>query len=187
MTQTNDTQSSQSQNSRQKAVVQAVLLFGLVSCFGDIIYEGARSANGQYFSLLSVSAATVGTLYGFGEFLGYVLRLVSGRISDFTGRHWALIFLGYGTLIVVPLMGMTRSVPVLFALFLIERIGKALRNPPKDTILSQVAENQWAPAWSSASRRRWTSSGPLPGRWSLRRCSSPPAGRTWPATSSATG
>ena len=141
MTQTNDTQSSQSQNSRQKAVVQAVLLFGLVSCFGDIIYEGARSANGQYFSLLSVSAATVGTLYGFGEFLGYALRLVSGRISDFTGRHWALIFLGYGTLIVVPLMGMTRSVPVLFALFLIERIGKALRNPPKDTILSQVAEN----------------------------------------------
>ena len=141
MTQTNDTQSSQSQNSRQKAVVQAVLLFGLVSCLGDIIYEGARSANGQYFSLLSVSAATVGTLYGFGEFLGYALRLVSGRISDFTGRHWALIFLGYGTLIVVPLMGMTRSVPVLFALFLIERIGKALRNPPKDTILSQVAEN----------------------------------------------
>lgn len=94
MTQTNDTQSSQSQNSRQKAVVQAVLLFGLVSCFGDTIYEGARSANGQYFSLLSVSAATVGTLYGFGEFLGYALRLVSGRISDSTGRHWALIFLG---------------------------------------------------------------------------------------------
>lgn len=70
MTQTNDTQSSQSQNSRQKAVVQAVLLFGLVSCFGDIIYEGARSANGQYFSLLSVSAATVGTLYGSGSFWG---------------------------------------------------------------------------------------------------------------------
>jgi hypothetical protein len=26
-----------------------IVLFGLVSCIGDIIYEGARSANGQYF------------------------------------------------------------------------------------------------------------------------------------------
>ena len=126
---------------KKRAVLAAVLLFGLVSCFGDIIYEGARSANGQYFNLLGVNAAAVGVLYGVGEFLGYAVRLVSGKLSDATGRHWLFIFIGYGALIAVPLMGVARSVPVLFALFLVERIGKALRNPPKDTILSQVAEN----------------------------------------------
>lgn len=136
------TQESQKTNaSKQKAVIAVVVMFGLISCFGDIMYEGARSANGQYFNLLAVNATTVGVLYGIGEFLGYALRLVSGKISDATGRHWTLIFIGYGSLIVIPFMGMTTSFPVLCALFLIERIGKALRNPPKDTILSQVAEN----------------------------------------------
>ena len=52
-----------------------------------------------------------------------------------------LIFIGYGTLCVVPLMGLTTNWTILCALVLLERIGKALRNPPKDTILSQVAEN----------------------------------------------
>lgn len=127
---------------KSNAVILAVVMFGLVSCFGDVIYEGARSANGQYFSLLAVNATAVGVLYGVGEFLGYALRLVSGKLSDATGKHWVLIFIGYGALITVPLMGMTRSIPMLFFLFLIERIGKALRNPPKDTILSQVAENR---------------------------------------------
>ena len=55
---------------KSNAVILAVVMFGLVSCFGDVIYEGARSANGQYFSLLAVNATAVGVLYGVGEFLG---------------------------------------------------------------------------------------------------------------------
>lgn len=75
--------SAQCAQSAVRRVVFVVLLFGLVSCFGDIVYEGARSANGQYFSLLGASATMMGILYGTGEFLGYALRLVSGRICDF--------------------------------------------------------------------------------------------------------
>ena len=81
-------------NGKRNAVLLAVVMFGIVSCFGDVIYEGARSANGQYFNLLAVNATTVGVLYGIGEFLGYALRLVSGKLSDATGKHWVLIFLG---------------------------------------------------------------------------------------------
>lgn len=130
------------ENKKKNAVIIAVIMFGIISCFGDIVYEGARSANGQYFNLLAVNAATVGILYGIGEFIGYALRLVSGKISDETGKHWPFIFVGYGLLMVVPLMGLTTSIPLLFILFLLERIGKALRSPAKDTILSQVAENK---------------------------------------------
>lgn len=129
-------------NRKRNAVIIAVIMFGIISCFGDVIYEGARSANGQYFNLLAVNAATVGIIYGIGEFLGYALRLIFGKLSDDTGKHWIFIFLGYGSLIVVPLMGITKSIPILFTLFLIERIGKALRSPAKDTILSQIAENK---------------------------------------------
>ena len=134
--------SAQCAQSAVRRVVFVVLLFGLVSCFGDIVYEGARSANGQYFSLLGASATMMGILYGTGEFLGYALRLVSGRICDETGRHWPLIIAGYASLIVVPFMGLTTNLGVLCALFLIERIGKALRNPPKDAVLSQLSEKK---------------------------------------------
>lgn len=128
-------------DAKAKSVIAVVIMFGIISCFGDVIYEGGRSANGQYFNLLTISATKVGIIYGIGEFLGYALRLLSGRISDKTGKHWLLIFIGYGTLCVVPMMGLTTNWSILCALVLIERIGKALRNPPKDTILSQVAEN----------------------------------------------
>lgn len=62
----------------------------------------------------------MGLVFGVGEFLGYGLRL----------------------LIAVPLMGFTQNWNLLIVLILLERIGKALRNPVKDTILSSVAEHQ---------------------------------------------
>lgn len=52
------------------------------------------------------------------------------------------MFLGYGMLLVVPLIGFTMNWNILVGLILMERIGKALRSPAKDTILSCVAENQ---------------------------------------------
>jgi MFS family permease len=126
--------------SRAARAMHVIVLFGIVSLFGDMLYEGARSANGQYLELLGVSATLLGLVYGLGEFLGYALRLVSGYISDRTGRQWAFIFMGYATLIVVPLMGLTANWQIIIILILLERIGKGLRSPPKDTILSQVAE-----------------------------------------------
>ncbi len=119
-----------------------IILFGFISMLGDIVYEGARSANSQYFNLLSTSAAQVGLVFGIGEFLGYFLRLLAGVLSDKSGKHWLFIFVGYGMLLVVPIMGFTMNWNILIVLILMERIGKSLRNPAKDTILSGVAENQ---------------------------------------------
>lgn len=109
---------------------------------GDMVYETGRSANSQYFNLIGISAAKVGFVFGLGEFLGYCLRLFSGVASDKTGNYWFFLFAGYGLLVAVPLMGFSQNWNILLALILLERIGKALRNPSKDTILSSVAENQ---------------------------------------------
>jgi len=119
-----------------------IIIFGIISMMGDVVYESARSANSQYLNLLSISAVQVGLVFGIGEFLGYFLRLVAGVLSDKSGKHWIFMFLGYGMLLVVPLMGFTMKWNILVVLILMERIGKALRNPAKDTILSGVAENQ---------------------------------------------
>src|SRR3989338_8351742 len=83
-----------------------IVLFGLVSLFGDIAYEGARSINGPYLKLMAVNATLLGIIAGAGEFLGYALRLISGYLSDRTKSYWFFTFLGYGMLISVPLLSL---------------------------------------------------------------------------------
>ena len=78
-----------SKNSILPAVV-VIIIFGVISMLGDIVYESARSANSQYLNWLGISAAKVGLVFGIGEFLGYALRLLAGIMSDKSGRHWFL-------------------------------------------------------------------------------------------------
>lgn len=122
-----------------RKALSVILLFGLVSLFGDIAYEGARSVNGPYLKLLAVNAATLGLISGFGELLGYALRLISGYLADKTKSYWLLTFLGYGLLISVPLLSLAGVWQVAALLIILERIGKAIRSPARDTILSQAS------------------------------------------------
>ena len=85
-----------------------VILLGVVSLFADMTYEGARSITGPYLALLGASGTVVGVVAGFGELVGYVLRLVSGYISDRTGKYWAVTLFGYFVnLLAVPLLALT--------------------------------------------------------------------------------
>ena len=79
---------------RQRAVLLIVFL-GIVSLFGDMTYEGARSITGPYLGVLGVTATTIGIVAGFGELLGYGARLVSGYLGDRTGKYWAITIAGY--------------------------------------------------------------------------------------------
>ncbi|HPB40984.1 MAG TPA: hypothetical protein PLD39_08980, partial [Flexilinea sp.] len=65
-------------SSRFTPVVTVIIIFGIISLLGDMVYEAARGANSQYFNLLNINAAQVGLVFGIGEFLGYMLRLFSG-------------------------------------------------------------------------------------------------------------
>jgi MFS family permease len=124
---------------KQKAA-RLVILLGVVSLFADMSYEGARSGTGQLLAALGASATAVGFAAGFGEFLAYGLRLVSGWIADRTGAYWMLTFLGYGVnLIAVPLLAFAQRWEAVAGLMALERLGKALRGPSRDTILSSAA------------------------------------------------
>src|SRR5204862_119661 len=88
-------------------VLGAVLLLGVVSLFADMTYEGARSITGPYLAVLGASAPVVGIVAGFGELIGYGLRLVSGYLSDRTGRYWAITLVGYAVnMLAVPLLAL---------------------------------------------------------------------------------
>ncbi|RMI28504.1 MFS transporter [Nocardia stercoris] len=117
-----------------------VVRFGLVSMLADFVYEGARSITGPYLATFGASAALVGFLTGAGEAVALMFRMVTGPLSDRTGRHWALSIAGYAiTIVSVPLLAVTTSLWPAAALVISERFGKAVRSPARDTMLAQAS------------------------------------------------
>lgn len=126
-------------NIMKRRALGLIISFGLISLFGDITYEGARSINGPYLKLLAINATALGIIAGAGEFLGYALRLISGYLSDKTKSYWFFTFLGYGLLISVPLLSLAGIWQVAALFIILERIGKGIRSPARDTIISQAS------------------------------------------------
>lgn len=123
----------------QRSALQFVLLFGAVNLFADMTYEGARSVTGPFLGKLGASALIVGGVTGFGEFLGYALRLLSGRLADRSRLYWRITLVGYLVQMAsVPLLAVAGSWPAAAALICLERVGRATRNPPRDVMLAHA-------------------------------------------------
>jgi MFS family permease len=126
-------------NLSKQSALKFVVIIGVVSLFADMTYEGARSITGPYLAFLGASGTIVGIVAGFGELIGYGLRLVSGYISDRTGRYWPITLVGYViNMLAVPLLALAGSWPLAALLMIAERAGKAIRNPPRDAMLSHA-------------------------------------------------
>jgi MFS family permease len=122
--------------------VKFVVMVGVMSFFADFTYEGSRSITGPYLGLLGAGAFTVSVVSGGGEFIGYNVRLFSGRGADRTGRYWPITIGGYILqMSVVPLLALAGSWQVAAVLIIAERIGKGIRNPPRDAMLSHAAKD----------------------------------------------
>jgi len=124
-----------------KSAYAGILLLGIVSLMGDIVYEGSRGLVPDYLKFLGASAIIVGLVGGLGEFLGYAVRLVSGVLADTTRAYWLFIFLGYGLIASIPLLGIASGWEIAVVLVLLERLGKAFRSPSRDTVLSVVSKD----------------------------------------------
>lgn len=127
-------------SSQKTGALRFIVLMGVVSLFGDIVYEGARGVTGPYLALLGASASVVGLVGGLGEFIGYALRLFSGFMADRTKAYWLFTFIGYGLLVSIPLLSFAQSWQIAVLLILLERAGKAFRSPARDTILSYATK-----------------------------------------------
>lgn len=125
-----------------------VLLIGILSFFADFTYEGSRSILGPFLAVLGASGTVVGVVTGFGELLGYGLRLVSGRLADATGRFWPITIVGYIVQMAsVPALALVDTWPKAAVLIILERVGKAVRNPPRDVMLSHAAKQVGGYGW----------------------------------------
>ena len=127
---------------KKSAALKFILTIGILSFFADFTYEGSRSILGPYLALLQASATVVGVVTGFGELAGYGVRLVSGKLADLTGRFWPITIFGYVVqMCSVPALALVDDWRAAAMLIVLERVGKAIRNPPRDTMLSHAAKD----------------------------------------------
>ncbi|MEM2299683.1 MAG: MFS transporter [Candidatus Hadarchaeales archaeon] len=118
----------------------ALIALGLVSLLGDVVYEGSRGAVPAFLRGLGASAFVVGAISGVGEAFNLILRFVSGDVADRTGAYWSLTIIGYVLIVSIPLLAFTGRWEIAAILILTERLGKALRSPARDVILSECCK-----------------------------------------------
>jgi MFS family permease len=136
------------ENNKKKKLSKAmlfILLFGIVSLFSDMTHEGASSIRGAYLSLLGASAGTIGFISGLGELIGYSMRYVFGKLTDKTKQYWPMTVVGYILdVLAVPALALVgeHGWIAACALLVIQRMGKAIKKPAKDTIMSFAASQE---------------------------------------------
>jgi predicted MFS family arabinose efflux permease len=131
-----------------KSALAFVVAFGFVSLFADATYEGMRGISGPFLALLGASGAVVGLVAGGGELIGYLLRLLSGRLADRTRAYWTFTIAGYVIqMAAVPLLAFAGSWPLAALLIVLERAGKAVRKPTVSFMLSR-AGNRIGQGWA---------------------------------------
>jgi len=119
-----------------------IVLLGIISLFSDMTHEGSRSITGPYLALLGASATVVGFVAGFGELIGYAFRLITGLIADKTKKYWTITVIGYlVNLLAVPALALAGNWQMAAVLMMLERLGRAIRNPARDTMLSYATSS----------------------------------------------
>ena len=126
----------------KNAALRFVLIIGIANFFADFTYEGARGIVGPFLGSLGASAAIVGFVAGLGELMGYGLRSVSGYLADKSHRHWAFAFLGYAVnMLAVPALALTGRWPAAASLVVAERVGRGIRKPTVEAMLSYAGKS----------------------------------------------
>jgi len=127
---------------KSRSAFQFVLIIGIANFFADFTYEGARGIIGPFLGSLGASAAVVGFVAGLGELLGYGLRSISGYFADKSHRHWTFAFAGYSiNMLAVPALALARQWPIAATFVVSERIGRGIRKPNMETMLSYAGKS----------------------------------------------
>ena len=114
--------------------------FGAVSFFTDFSTEMMRPVLPFYIESLGGTAGSLGILIGVSEAVSYILRSIAGSIADKLRNYWFFTIAGYAlSNLTKPLIGVVRHLSIIGVLLSVDRLGKALRSPSRDALLSFVA------------------------------------------------
>lgn len=120
-------------------VKRNIFALGAVSFFTDFSTEMIMGLLPLFITGdLGASRAFLGLMEGLGELFGYSTRSISGAISDKIGKRKLLVIIGYGiSSISKPMFAFAGSAYQAIAIRMTDRLGKGIRNAPRDALLSE--------------------------------------------------
>lgn len=115
-----------------------VFLIGLTSFFNDMSNEMVLSIFPAFFtSVLKAGAGSLGLVEGLADGAANIIKIYAGRHSDRIQKRKPFMIFGYGLSVMVrPLYIFASSVGGVIGIRITDRVGKGLREAPRDAIIS---------------------------------------------------
>jgi MFS family permease len=119
-----------------------VIALAVVSLFTDVSSEMIYPLLPVFLTAtLGASASTLGVIEGAAETTASLLKLASGWWSDRVRRRKPLVVFGYALASLVrPLIAAAQSATQVLVIRLTDRIGKGIRNSPRDALIAESVD-----------------------------------------------
>jgi MFS family permease len=114
-----------------------VIITGITSFLTDMATEMVYPLIPLYLAALGAPPAILGVIEGFAESTASILKVFSGWLSDKSRRRKPLAILGYsGSMFGRLLLYVSNAWGLVFAGRMVDRIGKGIRNAPRDALIA---------------------------------------------------
>jgi MFS family permease len=120
-----------------------VFILGLTSLFNDFSSEMVLSIFPAFFtSVLKTGAASLGLVEGIADAASNFIKIASGNISDRIQKRRIFVIIGYTVSVLTrPFYVLAGTLFPVLALRLSDRVGKGLRDSPRDALISLSVPN----------------------------------------------
>ena len=120
---------------------RSIRALGFVSMFMDISSEIIHALLPVYLmSVLGASTLAVGFIEGIAEATANITKIFSGALSDWLGKRKLLTAIGYGVAAFTkPIFPLASSVGWVVAARFIDRVGKGVRDAPRDALIADIS------------------------------------------------
>jgi len=124
-----------------KGLTRNILIVGIISLFTDLSSQMVFPLIPLFLVTLGAGAWVVGLVEGAAETTASLLKVFSGYWSDKIKKRKPFILTGYGlSSITKPLFAFAYSWPFVLIVRIVERVGKGIRNVPRDAIIAESCE-----------------------------------------------
>jgi MFS family permease len=112
--------------------------------FMDISSEMIHALLPVYLvTVLGISTLTIGFIEGIAEATANITKIFSGALSDRLGKRKLLTTIGYGlAAFTKPIFPLATTVGWVVAARFVDRIGKGIRDAPRDALIADIASAQ---------------------------------------------
>lgn len=127
-----------------KWISRNVLLLGLVSLLSDLSSQMIFPLIPLFLSSLGAGATVIGVVEGAADTTAALLKVFSWYLSDKFKKRKIFVLLGYGfSTVTKPLFAFAKTWPVVLIFRVIERIGKWLRDAPRDALVADATASEY--------------------------------------------